>query len=392
MICHPARRDIPNGLLVSLLTGFFNAYPKRRLINLLGTITQVHPWLGWYFPVLRPTPMQFSTPVLSPIPPNAPAVINHVLESVLQTLVRELPHLAIVHHLHEADAESLISLRAIQELPQQGLRVLASIDPAHETLHPAWEDFCRHAPEPMALPPLTTMKLRTYLAEVAPEIVRPELIKRLYEVSHGQPLAVETTLRAWVLDGWLTLGEDGWCAALPECGEEEDAVDGVPAPIPTPVTPQDDMLNRLAQAALVGSTTRSFLTMLWRLSPEETAALVEYGCLLGYLAIPAGIDTERVDFSDQDHQDSLLGRLTFEQQASMQQAIAALREEISLLQQRTVAPALADGPDAGEPGSPGATESEIVQDDFRAALRGIVTAELPQEIPHFHWNTPPPKR
>ncbi len=421
--CRPASRDIPNGLLVSLLSGFFNAYPKRRLMDLIGMIVQIHSWLGWYFPVLRVT---HDPP---PIPPSDPTVINHVLEVVLQSIVRELPHLAIIHHLHEADAESLATLRTLQEIPQQGLRLLASVDPVAGERNPVWVAFSKDLPEPMLLPPLTMRHLRAYLGEVAEELEDQELVKRLFEATNGQPLAIETTLRAWVLDGVLARGEEGWVITFPEAPEAEPERETVDAESSdagkveaeqatdeeehnaehsSSVTAQvDDLLDHLGQAALVDTTTLTFLSMLWRLPFEETTSLLERGRLLGYLAEVHEDDPERVDFSDLDHQHSLIARLSLEQQLETYEAIAALRKEIAERQLRHSALPAEQGEGSGEPlltaAAPVNIQSldgrETLSDSYLASIREQLrnqlwaseSADFPSDMSHFTWDIPAPQ-
>jgi len=385
--CHPARREIPNGLLVALLGGFICSYRPERLEHLLSPVAEVHRWLAWYFPLLR------MTADLPPLPPDNPEQVRHVLGAILQSMNREFPHVAIVHHLHEADAESLITLQEVQEIPKQGLRLLASVDPLLGDRYPAWTAFRRQAPEPILLPTLAPPALKNYLEEIAPELARVDAAELLYQVSNGQPLAVETTLRAWALDGRLLHTAEGW--AIPSLEIVDAATEEPDSPVVAPPDPDlaiNRILDRLGQAALVGSASQPFLRMLWRLSPEETLSLVEQGRLLGFLVPADPDDPERVDFVDLDHRDSLIGRLSEMQQVDTHRAIAQLMEEATFRQQKldsklTLAYHYRQAGDEKDANS----YIAAAQEEIRSLLPELGSLDYLPELANFTWDISPPE-
>jgi len=327
VICHPARQAIPNGLVIALITGFLAAHAPERLELIIGPRVRQHPWLAWYFPVLRHLTQS------TQLPPDDPQNIHYVLEALLLTIVRERPHLAIVHHMHHADADSLETLRTLQQFRRQGLRLLASVDLEAQDCAANWAEFLATTPEPMLLQPLTTVALRGYLESIDPELVQPELVERLYTFSSGQPMLVEVLLRAFVLNGLLVQQEGKWVFTPTEAPDGDQSASGAPAG----ELPADDFLPRtldlLGQAALVGSTSPFFLRMLWHLSEEETLDMVERGRLLGFFAPVDPNDPERVDFVDPDHRAYLARCLRPEQQEETRAAISQLLEQTTTHQQ-----------------------------------------------------------
>ncbi len=382
VVCQPERREIPNGLLLAVLGEFLTVYPRSQLDALLGPLVLMHGWLGRYFPVLQ---LKGETP---PVPPADPGSVNHVLTNILQTLVRTQPHLAIIHHLHDADAASLQTLQTLHNLPRHGLRLLASADPTIGQHTATWTAACPAILHQLTLPSYSPASLCTFLGELAPELSTFAVAERLHQVSGGQPLLVETTLRSWILDGTLTRPDRTWRVKLPVHPERIDRrrAAGTDSRLTS-------ILDYLAQAALAGSTSHSFLSVLWRLSPEETAALVHCGRLLGYLAAPLLDDTERVDFADLDYQDSLIRRLRLEQQDAYRHTIRALKEDMAYRQQQQRAgTSLHTSPMAsgGEIGLAGnfllLIQEALQQQRLAAGARDDEPAFLP-----FHWRIDAPQ-
>ncbi len=358
VICTPASQETPNSLLLALLSDFFKAYSRARLLELMAPQVKIHRWLAWYFPVLR------NKADIPPSPPDDATRINRVLETVLHIIVRTQPHLAIIHHLHGADAASLSSLHALQVMKRQGLRLLASADPAEGRRFPAWSTFDDGTPVTITLPRLTPMKLRHYLAEISPELTSNEVVEHLLRISGGQPLLLETMLRAWAIDGILTQHDAGWSVTPLQHTKGRVEFSGISPAL-------ESVLDHLAQAALVGATTRAFLSILWSMPPDKAALMITAGRLLGYLAAPSAEDPESVEVVDLDHQDSLRGRLTVEQQEQIQRIISALREDPACRQQQqSHASACVEWP--GEIGA------KVVTDPFFAAILAAVSRQFPK--------------
>ncbi len=311
--CQLERQGMPNSLLMALLGEFFTAYSRQQLDVLLGALTRMHRWLARYFPVLRACGV-------TPLPPPAtPGDITRVLASALTMLVAKQPHLAIVSHLHYADAESLQALHTLQSQPQQGLHVLASADPELGQTSSVWTALCTGTPHQLILSPFSPEMVQAFLGELAPELGDIVLARRLHQASQGQPLAVETTLRAWTLEGTLTHDGHRWSVKQPD---HQNGSDGL--------TPQvTRVLDYLGQAARAAPISQASLCALWHLSPEETASLVTHGRLLGYLAAQASTDDERITFTDVDCQDSLYRRIRMKRQDDQQHRIVTWPADIA---------------------------------------------------------------
>ncbi len=204
VVCRASDQQVPFTLMVSIITQFLTAYPTALLQQRLGTLcTSTSPWLVGLFPVLR----GYGEP---PPPPREEEELRHGLEAVLMELVRYIPHVAVIHSIHVADAQSLSALAALQSIPGHGLRVIGGVDSDDEELPTVLRRLIRQRAKVITLPALSEVEVMEYLREIVPTVAQSYVAARLHRETGGLLLSIEATLRAWVEDGMLSLNEGRW--------------------------------------------------------------------------------------------------------------------------------------------------------------------------------------
>lgn len=301
--CRPSDQAVPCSLLTALISRFLIAHNPQALLARLEPVMREHPWLASLFPLFRG-----SEP--PPAPPEGQETLCRGLQGVLGHLVSAAPHIAIVHHLHQADAYSLQLLAALQGTSGQGLRLIADADETETALRP----LLTTTPAIFPLPPLTLEVLAAYLREALPDIAQPEVVSALYAQSDGLPLLIESTLRYWASDGLLTLQEGRWTIDLSRVASE------------TGVSGEE--YRRFAQAALAGVSTVDFLAALWHTGEEEARATILRGRALGYFCPLDPHMPLQVACADPDQAAAMLQHLTPEQRTAAHAEIAALLEAL----------------------------------------------------------------
>lgn len=364
--CRPGDRLVPCALLVSLLTRFFNASPPQVLRERLAGVSAQYPWLGSLFSLLSHGD--------TPPPPAETAALRRGIEALLHVMVGAGPHLAVVHDLSTADAESLAVLARLQQTPGHGLRVIAGVDVA-ETEAAAMRDWM--PPDAVSVPvePLGPAQVDAYLTEVLPEVAGPEVAEALYRAAGGQSLAMEATLRGWVDGEVLRRTAEGW------------VFDAAALRAQTELGLGARERERLAIAALLGEGTVDQLAVLWETTVEEARATVLRGRAFGFLLPMNSVRPGVVAFSSPDDAAGLVRTLSPAARTAAHARIAALLEGAG---ERT-SPALAYHlTEAGE--SDRATlYLELVQAALPAllAMANMAAAGAPG-VPASSWDVPPP--
>ncbi|HEY3377610.1 MAG TPA: HEAT repeat domain-containing protein [Armatimonadota bacterium] len=305
----PSDQAVPCTLLAAVLYQFLSAYPPEMLAQRLGAVLQANPWLVGLFPTLGEAQG-------APPPPQDGAVVRRVLEAILAELVRILPHVAVIHSLHLADDESLAAFAHLQGMPGHGLRIIAGIEQVDNALPERIIRLQLAQATQLTLEPLTLEQIGAYLREVVPELTSPEMAERLFVESHGLPLALELTLRAWAEDGALDFRDGQWLFAPERIGTSQEAS----------LTDVDQ--ERLTKAALVGPMPLTVLAQLWQASPEAVRDTVERGRALGYLKPIDFNQPELVQFTDRDRANMLLSVLAPETRTAIHAEIAQLLESL----------------------------------------------------------------
>lgn len=309
-ICHPERRSVPYRLATNLLAKFLASHAPAQLHACAGRTLEAYPWLAWFFHTLP-------TREAPPVPPAHPRELRPGLEALLSGIVRLAPHLAIVHNLCHADEESLHLLHALQLERGHGLRILANADPDADgqlpaSLHP----FASNGADIFAMPEIPALDYPELLGEIAPELAKPDIARRLYNLTHGQPLDVERTLRTWVLQEELQFDGQTWQYA--SRGDAGTTGDAIPASV---------LYERLGQAALVGTTTVSFLALLWNVSLDDARTIVAYGRRLCHISPLLPSDPHLVAWRDLDQVTYLTHQLSPAQRRNSHRHIAELLEQ-----------------------------------------------------------------
>jgi HEAT repeat protein/GGDEF domain-containing protein len=307
--CEPSDQNVPFTLMVALIFQFFTAYPAQILQQRFAGICRANPWLPGLFPALP-------APPFVPKPPEDTQQVRHGLELVMMELIRAIPHVAIVHDLHRADSESIVSLATLQGTSGHGLRIIGGAEPEEGDTPATLHRLARiTGTAVLNLPPLTQDQVLNILREVAPDIAQPAVASALFKISGGLPLAVEATLRSWVEDGQLTLNAQGVWEFYPEkVGDAPEA--GL----------NTDDAFRLGVAALAGPSNIDFLAALWRTNGESARGTVDRGRALGYLRPVDVSDPDFVRFTDSDQAAAVSMRLNTQQRTDAHALIAELLE------------------------------------------------------------------
>lgn len=373
--CSPERQQVPFSLIIALLNKFLVTYSPMRIEQWVGPTLVMNPWLAWLFRTLQGT----NNP---PVPPEDPSVLYHGLEAMLMGILREAPHLGIIYNLHQGDAESLELLRAVQGRAKHGLRILATIELDAAGALPAELKLWKTVhPETIELPTIPLEALHEYLEEFGEEIVTDEMAEHLHLNGEGLLLRMEATLRAWVLNGTLTFNGDVWTYHAP--------------PPEQRLLPRDEMFNeRLAQIALLGTTSQAVLELLWELPAATTAEIVTRGRQLGHLRPAPEDDPDVVEVCDLDQRDYLVGLLTPELRQEMHRRIVTLFEHAAA---REAQPGYAQFPLAYHMQAAGmGEEAKAYLRANQRSLQEILaeTEEQTSDTPEFpglqRWDLPPP--
>lgn len=307
--CRPSDRLVPYHLLVAMIGRLLAGWPPQALRETLCEVCAQYPWLGSLFPAL---------PIgVSITPPAELGQLRRGLEAMLLALAGAGPHLALVHDLHAADDESLAVLSLVQMTPGHGLRLLATVDADSDILSLAMRDWLPPSAVQVHVTPLLPSQVADYLVEALPEIAGPEVTEALQHTAHGQPLAMEATLRGWVDGEALRLTNYGWI------------FDAVALRIQRETGLHARERERLAAAALLGSATVEQFALLWETSPEDARTTVLRGRAFGLLLPPDPLHPNQVEFSSPDDVTGLLRTLTPAARTAAHARIAAVLEAAS---------------------------------------------------------------
>lgn len=317
VVCPPDRQSIPYSTVVAILANFLHTYPPSRIEQWVGPTLHMNPWLAWLFRTLQVE----GTP---PIPPEDVRALRHGLESMMMGILREAPHLAIVHNMQRADADSLDLLVEIQERPRHGLRLLATADPEGDELLPTiLQPFRALGASTFELPPLSPDDHIAYIEEFAVELAESTIAEALYQHAQGLPLDMERVLRTWTLNGTLTVDEGIWAFNAPSDETDDEAATCID---------EETLTIRLGQTALVGTTSVAFLALLWDESIEAATELIQRGRYLGHLAPPPADIPDLVEFADLDQLAYFEHVLTPEQQSETHRRVVDLLENAAVQQ------------------------------------------------------------
>jgi len=204
VICHPQNRDVPFYLVCALLSHFLWGMNRGQYQAQLAGYLAYAPWLAMLFPMLR---QQFDPP---PIPTNK-SVLRRGLCTLLRAIASDEYLVAVIQDIHFADEDSRSLLAELQLLPDHGLRIIASMEPADRKI---LQKFHKHQPMVIHTLPLTPMQVLEYLHAVLPDIAIPEAAVELHYETGGAILEIEITLSRWMDEGRLFCENGKWCLHL----------------------------------------------------------------------------------------------------------------------------------------------------------------------------------
>lgn len=308
VFCHHDDQSAPFSLLIALIYRFLTAFPAVQVRQRLQAICRAHPWIGGLFPTL----CEGETP--PPLPTDRD-MLRDGQAAILLELVRAIPHIAIVHSLHLADEESLRVLGEIQQTPQQGLRLIAGVDPdpGNGVLPSRVQYVNTEYATILEVPPLTPAEVAGLLKGVTGNTVEPDVAAMLFQTTGGWPLSIAHTLRSWVENGLLAYAHGQWIFYPTVSGAPQDFGLGV-----------QEML-RLAEAAMVTPTTVGFLAALWRTTEDDARITVERARAFGYIRQVNPQNPELLQFTDPEQAAALVQSLTHEQRTAIRAIITRLQ-------------------------------------------------------------------
>jgi len=305
--CLPRDQSVPFHLLAICIEQLLAEQSPTTLHRHVAALCTDHPWLSGVFPAL-PAPATTSPP------PDDPVLLRRDLASLLLLLARLGPSIVLLHDLQHADPESIAAFAALQDVTDHGLRVIASAAAREGDVAAILPAFQGAATTRLLLPSLSLEAVQQFLREATPDIAQLEVAVALFQETQGLPLAIESTLRAWVDDGRLARTAQGVWVYDPEMTTTGE----------TGFTALDRQ--RLGMAALTESATVDLLCALWQISEEETRAVIDRGRALGYLR-PIDIQQpDQVTFLDAEQAAVLLAQLSEEQRKTAHARIADLLE------------------------------------------------------------------
>jgi len=198
--CRPCHQDVPYWLMTALLAQLLVYYPRQTLDQRFHSVIRNFPWLCRLFPI-------FTAEHVTAPPDDLPH-LSQGLQALLLEMIRQLPHIAVIHDLHYADQESIMALSAMQCMNNHGLRIITSVEQSNSlaVLH----HLVKHNADVEVLPPLSSQEVLDFLAQVLPDIAHPAVAATLHTATGGLHVAIERTLHQWVKAAVLEWRDEQW--------------------------------------------------------------------------------------------------------------------------------------------------------------------------------------